>query len=142
MKSVGKTIVLLTLGILLAACSLQSEERKKGELVRIDVQQVEENGTKSEEQIVTDPDDLDAARKAIGNTEWRPNKELEMKRAEDTVATFFYRKDENMPESLTEYRIWFEEDDSATLFSNDEEERYGKLNPENGQILKNLFWEN
>ncbi|GEM_PF-1654223 len=139
MKAIGYVWLLFLLGILLTACSGQSAEQEKGKLVRINVQQVYEDGSKNQGMILIEKVDLEAAQSALGNTEWQPKTEMEMARTEDTAATFFYEKDKNMPGLLVEYRIWFEEDDSATLISSDEDENYGKLNPENAQILKNLF---
>ncbi|REB11580.1 hypothetical protein DVB69_00085 [Sporosarcina sp. BI001-red] len=139
MKSLRKAMFLLALGILLAGCSALSEEEGKGNLVRIDMQRVDKNGTKSEERILVEDDDLEVAQKAMGNTEWQPNTKPDMARVEDVLAIFFYKEDKNMPEALVQYQVWFEVDDSATIISNDEDENYGKLNPENAQILKNLF---
>ncbi|GKV70337.1 hypothetical protein NCCP2716_28350 [Sporosarcina sp. NCCP-2716] len=139
MKLIGKSLILIMLGILLTACSGQSAEQEKGKLLRIDVQLVDEDGNKGEEGILVDEDDLEAAQNALGNTEWQPNTAQKMARMKDAVAMFFYEKDKNLPESLIEYHIWFEEDDSALLVSNDEDENFGQLNPENAQILKNLF---
>ncbi|WP_025783350.1 hypothetical protein [Sporosarcina sp. D27] len=142
MKVVWNIIFLLVLVFVTTACSEQSVEKEKGRLVRIDVQQVDEHGNKGEEKILVENDDLEAAQKAFVNTEWQSNTKADMARAEDVLATFFYDKDKNMPESLVQYRIWFEEDDSATIISNNEDESYGRMNAENAQILKNLFLKN
>lgn len=142
MKSKWKVITLLALVFVITACSGQSAEKDKGRLVRIDVQQVDEHGKKGEEKILVEHDDLEAAQQAFVNTEWQSNTKADMARPEDVLATFFYEKDKNMPESLVQYRIWFEEDDSATIISNKEDESYGRMNPESAQVLKNLFIKN
>ncbi len=139
MKAVWNIILLVVLVSVISACSGQSAEKEKGRLVRIDVQQVDEQGGESEEKILVEDDVLEASQKALSTAEWQSNTKAIMARAEDVRATFFYEKDKNMPESLVQYRIWFEEDDSATLISNEEDEGYGRMNPENSQVLKTLF---
>ena len=45
--------------------------------------------------------------------------------------------DENMPEKLTEYRIWFSEENGiATIISSDENESYGELDETNRKVLE------
>ncbi|MCM3757339.1 hypothetical protein M3197_07530 [Sporosarcina aquimarina] len=142
MKVVWNIIFLLVLVFVTTACSEQSAEKEKGRLVRIDVQHVDEHGNKGEEKILVNHEDLEAAQKAFVNTEWQSKTKADMAGPEDVLATFFYEKDKNMPGSLVQYRIMFEEDDSATITSNNEDESYGRMNPENAQVLKNLFIKN
>jgi len=46
----------------------------------------------------------------------------------------------NLPEKLTEYEIWFNENTgTATIISTNEKEGYGMLDKENATALKNIF---
>ncbi|QGS68236.1 hypothetical protein CV093_05220 [Oceanobacillus sp. 143] len=43
-----------------------------------------------------------------------------MERKEDALVTLFYTLDENEPERLYEYRVWFNDNNDAEIFSNHE----------------------
>lgn len=62
-----------------------------------------------------------------------------MVKKEGALVTTFYTYDENMPERLYEYKIWFEENDTVTIISNKEDEGYGRLDKENAQNLQNIL---
>ncbi|MFC5602801.1 hypothetical protein [Sporosarcina koreensis] len=139
----------LVLGVLLAACSEKEGELPKvvnqeaieeeGELTRVDVQEVNEKWNSEDVVTITDPEKLDMIKKSLGNVKWEPNVEAEMAREEDVVFTLFYSFDKNMPERLYEYRIWFENNETATIISNKESEGYGRLDRESTQNLKNAL---
>lgn len=130
MKKMITFMYVLILGILLAGCA-----EKVGQLTRVDVQEVnkEEN---NEEVIIGDQGTLDTIKKSLEHVKWEPNTEPSMARQEDVIAILFYTFDENMPESLIEHRIWFEDNGTATIISNHENEGYGRLDQEYAQNLK------
>ncbi|MDM5333899.1 hypothetical protein QUF56_11730 [Ureibacillus composti] len=133
MKKMIGYMYILVLGILLAACS-----EKEGQLTRVDVQEVNKEGN-NEEVIISDQGTLDTINKSLEHVEWEPNTEASMARREDIIAILFYTIDENMPESLVEYQIWFEVNGTATIISNHENQGYGRLDQEYAQNLKNEF---
>ncbi|WP_170840823.1 hypothetical protein [Oceanobacillus limi] len=61
-----------------------------------------------------------------------------MAKKEDVLVTLFYTFDENMPEKLYKYRVWFNGNGNATIISNNEEEGYGSLE-EDSLKLKNIL---
>lgn len=120
------SIGLLVLLIFIAGCNSSFEP----ELTRIDVQKNLEDGEKDgEERIIALKGKLQTIEKAFDRIKWSPNTEPEMARKEDVIATFFIQEEKNMPESLYEYRIWFE-GETATIISNKENEGYGRLTDE------------
>ena len=71
---------------------------------------------------------------------WQPNAEPKMVRNEDVKATLFFKYDENMPERLFVYQIWFiQSNGTATIISNNEKEGLGTLDKENAQELETIF---
>lgn len=125
---------LLVFGILLVACSGKEEQ-----LTRVDVQKVNEEGNYGDVLMITDQAKIDLIGNFIENVSWEPNIEAEMARKEDVLATLFYTFDKNMPERLYEYRIWFNENETATIISNNEKEGYGTIDKGNSQNLKNAL---
>lgn len=123
--------------MLLAACSVQEE----GVLTRVDVQKVDKEGNYEEVVMITDKESIGLLKKAIEDIKWTPNTIVDMVRKADVKATLFFEFDENMPERLVEYEIWFNESvGTAEIASNNENEGYGKLDTDNTKILrKNLL---
>ncbi|RSD28833.1 hypothetical protein [Mesobacillus subterraneus] len=121
---------------LLTGCSSNFEPK----LTRIDVQRMSSDGTKiGEEKIIPDKQTLDQIENAFAKIKWEPNTKAEMVRREDVLAIFFIQEEKNMPESLYEYRVWFQEG-TATIISNKENEGYGRLTDEKEvQFLKSEF---
>lgn len=132
-RIIGITIFFV-LAIILAACS-----EKEVELTRIDIQGVNDKENYGDGVPIVDPEKLDLIKKSLENVKWEPNVQAEMARKEDVLVTLFYTIDKNMPERLYEYRIWFEDNETATLISNKESEGYGRLDRENTQNLKNAL---
>ncbi|MEH7178053.1 hypothetical protein [Neobacillus vireti] len=63
-----------------------------------------------------------------------------MARKEDVKATLFFKYDENMPERLFEYQIWFNQsNDTAMIISSNVKEGYGTLDKENAQALEKIL---
>ena len=112
---------------------------EEGELTRVDVQKVIVKRNSEDVVTIIDPEKLDMIKKSLGNVKWEPNVKAEMAREEDLLVTMFHSYDKNMPERLYEYRIWFEENGTATIISNKETEGYGRLDRENTQNLENAL---
>ena len=124
---------MLLLLILLSACSGQEYK----ELTRVDVQIVDEQGDYEEAEVITDVETMEILKKTFEKVKWDPSIQAEMVRQEDVFVTLFYTFEEDMPERLYEYRIWFNGDDSATILSNNENEGYGYL--DGADKLKNIL---
>ncbi|MCM3743216.1 hypothetical protein M3193_03590 [Sporosarcina luteola] len=147
-RIIGLTLFLI-LGVILSACSekegelpkvdIQEVFEEEGEVTRVDVQKVNEKGDYEDVVTITDPEKLNLVKKSLVNVKWNPNVEAEMARKEDVFITLFHSYDKNMPERLYEYRIWFEENETATIISNKETEGFGELDRENTQNLKNAL---
>ena len=110
------------------------------QLTRVDIEVVKEDGSYEESIMITDENTMDTIRKAFKQIKWNPNAEPKMVRQEDVKATLFFKYDENMPEQLFEYQIWFiQSNDTATIISNNEKEGFGTLDKENAQALESIF---
>ncbi|MGE7840398.1 hypothetical protein ACQKNX_06360 [Lysinibacillus sp. NPDC093712] len=110
------------------------------QLTRIDIEEVNADGSYGEPVMITDEKTMEIIRKIFKQIKWKPNVESKMAREKDVKATLFYKYDENMPERLFEYQIWFDQNnDTATIISNNEKEGYGNLNKENAQALENIL---
>jgi uncharacterized lipoprotein YajG len=134
MKKIISIISLFAI-ILLAACSGQ----EKGELTRVDVQKVDKEGNYEEVVMITDNESIELLNKAFKQIKW-DNRVVNMARKADVKATLFYTFDENMPERLVEYEIWFNKNaGTATIVSNDENKSYGELDKENTNILRKVL---
>lgn len=126
---------LLIVILLLVGCTA---ERGKGELTRVDVSRLNHDG-KYEDVIITDHESIEILKTAFANVKWDPNSIPSMARIEDVQATLFFEFDKNMPERLYEYKIWFNDDGSATIISNNEKEGLGKLDKDNVSLLKTVL---
>ena len=124
------SIIFLFVVSLLVSCSGQ----EKGELTRVDV------FIENQNDIHIQEDTLALLEKTFEQIEWEPNIKADMSRKEDVMLTFFYSVEENMPERLYEYRIWFNSE-TATIISNEENEGFGELDTENLKIIKNIFFD-
>ena len=110
------------------------------QLTRVDIEVVKEDGSYEESIMITDENTMDTIRKVFKQIKWNPNAEPKMVRQEDVKATLFFKYDENMPEQLFEYQIWFiQSNDTATIISNNEKEGFGTLDKENAQALESIF---
>ena len=126
---------LICLGVMtLVACS-----DEENHLTRVDIQQVVNDEAIEEEEMIVDIITLDSINSLLAEVDWEPNSKPEMSRTEDLVATLFYTEEEDFPDKLYLYRIWFNSDDSVSIISNNEEEGYGTLNEEYADKLKGLL---
>lgn len=133
MKKLIIPLAFITVFILsLVGCTTE----KKGELTRIDV-----FITNQDDTHIQDKDTLALTENALEQVKWKPDIKPSMAREADAKATLFYTFDENMPERLYEYEIWFNENaGTATIISNNEKEGYGELDKDNTKIIKNIFF--
>jgi hypothetical protein len=109
------------------------------QLTRVDIEVVKADGSYEEAVMITDEETIYAIRKAFKQIKWEPNVEPKMARKEDVKATLFFKYDENTPERLFEYQVWFNQNnDTATIISNNVKEGYGTLD-KNAQTLENIL---
>ncbi|WHY15320.1 hypothetical protein QNH16_06590 [Peribacillus frigoritolerans] len=135
MKKIINFTSLFVFMVLLVGCI--GEE--KGQLSRVDVQKIDTEGKYEDVVMITDRESIELLRQAFEQIKW-DDKVVKMARKPDVEATLFYTFDENKPERLYEYEIWFNESSgTATIISNNENESYGELDKHNAQALKNNF---
>ncbi|MFJ8261098.1 hypothetical protein ACIQ4I_03935 [Rummeliibacillus sp. NPDC094406] len=89
--------------------------------------------------MITDQEKIDLISNYLENVSWEPKTKADMARKEDILATLFYTIDENMPEKIYEYRIWFNTNETAIIISNNEKEGFGRLDKENSRNLKDVL---
>lgn len=120
---------------ILVGCS-QTKNEHVSKLTRVDVFKVND-----EEVIISDRDTIDALSHVFEQIEWKQNVKAEMSRKEDVKLVLFMETEENMPERLVEYFIWFEGNGMTTII-NRSEYSLAKLDEESTNILKsNLNFE-
>jgi hypothetical protein len=113
---------------------------EKGELTRVDAQKMNPDGNYGETAMITDNESVEILKTAFEQAKWEPNVVVNMVRKPDVKATLFFEFDQNMPERLFGYEIWFVENSgTANLVSNNEKEGYGELDKDSAAILKNLL---
>lgn len=135
MKKIINFTSLFVFMVLLVGCI--GEE--KGQLSRVDVQKIDTEGKYEDVVMITDRESIELLRQAFEQIKW-DDKVVKMARKPDVEATLFYTFDENKPERLYEYEIWFNESSgTATIIGNNENESYGELDKDNAQALKNNF---
>jgi hypothetical protein len=141
-KMILSFFILLISTLLLTGCSNNGEKPSKvimKQLTRVDVQAVKADENYDEDIMITDKDTVDLLRKAFEQIVWEQNVKAEMSRREDLKATLFFNFDENMPERLVEYFIWFNQgNETATIIDRDEN-AYGTLDMKNAQTLKKIM---
>lgn len=128
-------IVLILFVTLISACSGQDYDN----LTRIDVQKSTPEGNYEDATIITEEETITELKRIFQQINWDPSIQPSMSRIEDVWVTLFYTIEEDMPERLYEYRIWFESDSHATIISDKEDEGYGFLNKEDTAILKDIL---
>jgi hypothetical protein len=134
MKKIINFTSLFVFMVLLVGCI-----EEKGQLSRVDVQKIDTEGKYKDVVMITDRESIELLRQAFEQIKW-DDKVVKMARKPDVEATLFYIFDENKPERLYEYEIWFNESvGTATIISNNENESYGELDKDNAQALKNIF---
>ena len=134
-------IISIIFAMLLIGCTNKvTNEIDLNQLTRVDVEVVKTDESYEEAVMITDKETIDALRKSFKEIKWEPNVEPKMARKEDVKATLFFQYDENMPERLLEYQIWFNQSNNkVTIISNDEKERYGTLDKNNAKTLESIL---
>ena len=143
MKKIFMSLSLLFISnLLLMGCSNNEEklgEMKVKQLTRIDVQAVNNDESYNEAIIITDKDTVDLSKETFEQINWEQNVKAEMNRREDVKVTLFFNIDENMPENLVEYFIWFNQGNETATIIDRVENAYGTLDKENANTLKKLM---
>ncbi|OCA85266.1 hypothetical protein A8F95_11385 [Bacillus wudalianchiensis] len=129
------------ISLLLIGCINNNPEKVNlNQLTRVDVQVVKTDESYGETVMITDKETVDNLKKLFKKVKWEPNIEPKMAKKEDVKATLFFEYDNNMPERLFEYWIWFnQENNTVTIISNNEKEGYGTLDKNNAETLKNIL---
>ncbi|WP_225986101.1 hypothetical protein [Psychrobacillus glaciei] len=121
--------------LLLTGCS---EEEDKNVLTRVDVYKVNAVEQYEEEVIISDKSGVDVLSKAFEQIVWEQNVKAEMVRKADIKVVLFMEVEENMPELLDGYFIWFNQNGTATIINRDANS-LGKLDEKNVQMLKSIL---
>jgi len=107
------------------------------QLFKVDVQQINLDGSNGKHTTITDENKLNLLGKAFGAIEWNQNIESVMERREDVIASLFYDFDKDMePKKLANYEIWFNSEKTATI---NMDGIYGSLDKENAETLKGVL---
>lgn len=120
--------------LLLVGCMGEDTEQ----LTRVDVQKIDAEGKYEEALMITDNESIELLSEAFKQIKW-DNRMVKMARKPDLNATLFYTFDENMPERIVEYEIWFNENGTAIIISNNENKSYGELDNEGAKTLINIL---
>ncbi|MDM5281817.1 hypothetical protein [Peribacillus frigoritolerans] len=110
----------------------------KRQLTRVDVQKNDAEEKYEEALMITDKESIELLSEAFKKVKW-DNRMVKIARKPDLKATLFYTFDENMPERLVEYEIWFNKNGTATIISNNENKSYGELDKESAKTLINIL---
>ncbi|GHI01215.1 hypothetical protein [Neobacillus kokaensis] len=134
-------IISITFAMFLIGCTNKTpNEFNLNQLIRVDVEVVKDESYE-EALVIADKETIDVLRKTFKQIKWEPDIEPKIARKEDVKATLFFKYDENMPERLFEYGIWFNQsNDTATIISNNEKEGYGTLDKNNAKTLENILF--
>ena len=140
-KTNGYYVIFIIFVMMLIGCTNKTPNKYDlNQLTRVDVEGVKADESYEEAFMITDLETVDVLRKAFKQVKWEPNVEPKMARKEDVKATLFFKYDENMPERLFEYQIWFNQsNDTVTIISNNVNEGFGTLDKENAQTLENIL---
>lgn len=130
-----KMVIMFLSVLIITACSRQDYVN----LTRVDIQKAYPEGNYDDTVIITDAETIKELKGIFLEIKWEPNIEVTMDRREDVLVTLFYSVDENMPEKLYAYRIWFNKNGYSRFISNNEEEGYGSLNEEDSIKLENIL---
>lgn len=132
MKKVIGLFMMLSIAWLVGCTENETIEK----LTRVDVFKVTVDGNYVVEIIIADLNEIDRLNQAFDRIEWERNVKAEMSRREDIKAVHFLEDDENMPERLEEYYVWFESNGTSTIIESDS---YGRLDEAGTKILKDVF---
>jgi hypothetical protein len=131
-------IISIIFAVFLIGCTNKgTNEFDLNQLTRIDIEVVKTDESYEEAVMITDKETIEVLRKTFKKIRWEPNVEPKMARKEDVKATLFFKYDENMPERLFEYQIWFKQNNkTAKIISHNVKEGYGTLDKDNAKTLE------
>jgi hypothetical protein len=134
-------IISIIFAIFLIGCTTTvPEDSNLNHLTRVDVEVAKADESYEEAVMITDEKTIGLLRKTIKQIKWEPNAEPKMARKEDVKATLFFKYDENMPERLFEYQIWFNKsDNTTTIISTNQNENFGTLGIDHAKILEKIL---
>ena len=135
MKKLGFYVVLLL--ILSSGCHSLNIQK----LTRINFELSESNSdSETEIWMVLEKESLKEIERAFKEIKWESESETQMSKKEDVHVTLFWEHDRAMPESLADYKIWFNDDDKTAIITSErEDEKYGELNEEKTELFKREF---
>lgn len=134
MRKIINFTFLFAFMLLLVGCMGEDKEQ----LTRVDVQKNDAEEKYEDALMITDKESIELLSEAFKKIKW-DNRMVKIARKPDLKATLFYTFDENMPERLVEYEIWFNENGTATIISNNENKSYGELDKESAKTLINIL---
>ncbi|MDX8365721.1 hypothetical protein [Cytobacillus sp. IB215665] len=109
-------------------------------LTRVDVQRPTSNGGYEDEvMMITNNELIQVIRNVFKNIKWERKVDTKISRQEDVKATFFYNYDENMPELLTDYYIWFDEFNQTAIIIEEAASSLGTIDEDHAILLKELL---
>ena len=136
------TIALLVIGRIAVLITGEFMDAPKNmdikQLNRVDVKIQTDGNSKVYENVFGD-EELRYLRELLADMDWEQNQYKEMQTKEDTIATLFFRYNENQPEKLVNYYIWFDQDKGTAVILNKEKKELALLDKENAEKLKNIF---
>jgi hypothetical protein len=137
-------VISCIIAIVLIGCTTKvPEDSNLDHLTRVDVEVVKADESYEEAFMITDEKTIGGLRKTFQQIKWEPNAEPKMARIEDVKATLFFKYDENMPERLVEFQIWFNNsDNTATIISTNEKENFGTLDKNHARTLERVILNN
>jgi hypothetical protein len=97
------------------------------------------NNIETEEIMIFKAEELESIQNYLSQIDWKPHIQPEMGRYEDIYLKLFVEVEQNMPERIDEYRIWFEQDHSMTILSTVENEGFGRMLAQYGEPFQQLL---
>lgn len=85
------------------------------------------------EQILVEEDDLKLVRRLFEEAEWKRVDAPERK--EDGRLVLFFTYDENLPERLKSYKVWWDEEEPGMIIFDEEQESYAKVKEEKALFM-------
>ncbi|MCA1032938.1 hypothetical protein LCL95_18170 [Bacillus timonensis] len=138
-KVIINPLIITVFLITLIGCSNQSPKSFDwDQLTRVDVQ-VFTDANNDNETIIAEEEKIKILRELFARVEWEQNVKAQMARKEDVIATLFFRYDENMPERLYEYYVWFNGGNESATIIDREKNALGTLHKQDSQTLKALL---
>lgn len=133
-KTITLTLIFF-ISIFLISCSGLTQQ-----FTRADVQIFNVEGHMVNSIPIKDQTRLKLIYNYLTKASWSPNTTAGMVRKEDVLMTLYYNVEPDTSESHYVYRIWFNNDGSATIISSNEREGFGKMNKKYSLKLKEALF--